>query len=947
MTPFLKQIAKHYIGTAEDISRLVFVFPSHRAVVFFRKYLAQVVSESAHGPVIAPQMITISDFFERLSPRRKADNLTLVLKLYDCYRALCVQRKLAYESLDEFVFWGDVILRDFEDVDKYLLDASDIFQNVSDLKDLSDDFSYLSKTQEDAIRAFLGHFRKEGEYKLRFAKLWNLLGQLYADFNAALDAGNMAYQGKIYREIARDFDYDITRAFPGAEQLVFCGLNVLCEAEKKVLGRLRDLGLAQFCWDWQSAWIRDPQNKASLFMKDNLQAFPQAFELEDTANPQLQVTAVPSAIGQTKLLSRMLQDQAVPADESTAIVLPDESLLQPLLNSIPDRVSKVNVTMGYSMASSSFFTLMGDIAQMQLRLRVKDGQSYFYHRPFWCVASNNLFDSLLSPEDRTKLQDIKKDGRYYISAEAVKGSELLELVFRPVVTDVKLASDAQIREIENYQIQILDFIGRRIAADDRLVDRFSLELDFAMEYVKSVNLMAAKHMDILPQTYFGLLDSSLKAKAIPIKGEPLSGLQIMGPLETRALDFRHVFILSCNEGVFPRGEAQTSFIPPLLRKAFGLPGYEYQDAVWAYYFYRLIQRASRVDMLLDSRSEGIRSGEESRYIKQLQYHFGADMKKASAVASPKAVPQDDVIEKTDAHIAKIRSKELSPTTLQNYLACKMKFFYSYVMELRPEEEISESMDAGIIGNVYHKVMEKLYRRADRRVTKDYLLSLKDGGERISELVDSLARYYMKRDSIEGRDIVFCTMICKYVAKTIERDLEFMEQEGVDGFDVIALEEPYHAEICGFKFKGQIDRLDSFHPGEIRLVDYKTGKVLPNDTGITDSNASAIAAKIFDPATEGKDRPKIALQFYLYDAILEQNGLTTGKVVKNSVYSTRSIMQSMPVNTYWNGTFAAAMEKELQKCLDEIVNKKVPFTKKDAEYQDITCKMCDFKNICGR
>lgn len=958
MTPFLKQVARHYCADGNNggisLERRIFVLPGHRAVVFFRKYLSECIKESGSSPMIAPQMLSVEEFFSTLSGGNCADKLTLILHLYDCYSELCAEDGIKCESLDEFLFWGEVILNDFNDVDKYLINARDIFRNVSDLKDLSDDLSYLTENQEKAIRAFLGHFEKTGEYKIRFARLWNLLGRLYEAFNERLDKEGLFYEGRLYRTLAAEVSSAgaedmLSHAFPDACSIVFCGLNVLCECEKKILHGLKNAGLAEFCWDFNNDWIRDTHNKSSLFLSENILSFGNAFEQDAcTEHPEIEVISVPSGVGQTKLLSSLLSAPDVPVDERTAIVLPDETLLQPMLNSIPSEVEKVNVTMGFSMAGSSFYSLMSDIAHLQLRLRRKEDGFYFYHRFFSDIVNNNVFAALLDERGKEIVNNVRKARNYYISEDVFKGSGLLELVFVPAVTDLSSNESSQIYAIENYQLGILEYIGRKIASDERLKTEFSLELDFAMEYVKSINLLSSKELKILPATYFSLLDGSLKSKSVPIKGEPLTGLQIMGPLETRALDFERLFILSCNDGVFPRTEVGASFIPPLLRRGFGLPGYEYQDAVWAYYFYRMIQRPSKVTLLLDSRTEGLRSGEESRYVKQLQYHFGASIKRSSANSNPSYVSDDGCVKKTREHLDIIHSKELSPTSLKTYLACSLQFYYSFVLGLKAEEQVEENMDAGIIGNVYHHVMEKLYSgRPDGIITRQYLMGLLSDETGLKEKVYAEAEKEMHCDTITGRDIVFCTMICKYVSRTIECDLGFMDRGKVDSFRVLALERTYHGTFGAFRFKGTVDRLDSFAPGTVRLVDYKTGKVLDEDTEISDSNAVRLAEKIFSPNTKDGDRPKIALQFFLYDMILGQQGVTEDSIVSNAVYSTRSILSEMPVNVVKNNSFCAEMENQLQGCLDEIDNLEVPFRRKKEEFEDKTCEWCDFKNICGR
>lgn len=958
--PFLKQIASHYCACGTDMGRTVFVLPSRRAVVFFRKYFAEAVRENSEVPVMAPAMLSIEEFLCSLDSRGTADRLTLLLRLYDCYKTICLRENMVCETLDEFVFWGDVILADFDDVDKYRIDARDIFRNVSELKDLSDDFSYLSDSQKAALESFLHHFTKgdgweKGGYKLKFARLWNILGSLYEEFNASLDAAGLCYAGKLYRDLATRFSEGdasalLQQALPGTEKLVFCGLNVLCECEKTILKALQSAGLAEFCWDYASDWIRDSRNKSSLMMDENVRLFPNAFELNPCeVKPSIEVVSVPSAVGQTRVVSELLRDANVPGDERTAIVLPDETLLQPLLNAIPPRIEEVNVTMGYSMTCSSFYSLFDDISLLQLRLRRKDDKWFFYHKPFWSIASNNVFNALLDDVGRDILSSIKKSHGYYIDSELVKGSPMLEMVFRPVVTDLKSNDASQIDAIASYQLDILQFVGSGIAVDDGLRKRFALELDFAMEYVKAVNLLSSHNMSILPQTWFKLLDNAMSSKAVPIKGEPLTGLQIMGPLETRALDFDRIFILSCNEGVFPRSSSSSSFIPPLLRHGFGLPTFEYQDAVWAYYFYRMIQRPSSVCLLMDSRTEGMKSGEESRYIKQLRYHFSADVRTRTAMASPVVVDSEESVPKTDEDIAFIRSKELSATALQNYLSCPMKFYYSFVKGLKADEEVSESMDAGIIGNVYHKVMQTIYSASkDGRITAEYLRSLKDASGKIAALVEDRIRKEMNCDEITGRDIVFCTIICKYVKKTLEHDLAFLKEKGLEAFNVVSLERTYRTDFHGFRFKGALDRLDVFTPGALRVVDYKTGKVLDEDVNIDDSNAAKIADKIFDPEASSSKWPKIALQFYIYDMIMKGNpDVLAGRELLNCVYSTRSLLKERPVESVCNETFCREMETKLADCLDSIVDKDRPFTRRKQKFNDRTCEFCDFKTICGR
>ena len=993
MTPFLTQVARHYLKTAEDISRLVFVLPSRRSELFFQKYLCELVNEESllhtAKPVIAPQTLPIDAFLSSFCKETLADRLSLLLELYACYSKICRQKGLEYESLDEFVFWGDVILNDFNDIDKYRINAPDLLRNVSDFKELGDDLSHLSEVQINAVRQFLGRFIKPGEYKHRFARLWNILAELYIDFNGRLDQLGISYEGRMYRKALESMEKEGSEAFfhsvyRHADKVVFCGLNVLCECEMQILDKLQKAGLAQFCWDYADDRISNELNKSSLFMRENIRRFPQAFELESCSgvSQSFTVMSIPSAVGQVKALADILEQQELSCDENTAIVLPDESLLQPLLDSIPLRVKNINVTMGCAMSGSSFYTMMNDLAILQLRLRYKDGKCSLYHKPFWNIVSNNLFDALLDENEKALLSALASRKQFFIPVEDILSAAsreegqpgLLSLVARPALKNADANDAAQLEAIMQYQLDILDFIGNSIASDDELKTRFSLELDFAMEYVKAVNLLksrllpsapalnpsfatanasesAATHETataILPRTYFALLDNILRSRSVPLAGEPLQGLQIMGPLETRALDFENVIIFGCNEGVFPRSEANSSFIPPLLRKAFGLPSREYHDAVWAYYFYRLIQRPSGVWMCLDSRSEGMRTGEESRYIKQLAYHFRVPIRRIVVNSAPEAVKDSDTVQKTAQHIEIIKSKPLSASSLKTYLSCSMKFYLAFVEGLEAEDELLESMDSGVIGNVYHNTMETLYKSCGSRVSSAWLESAIKDKKGIASLVDEQTCKEMHTESVTGRDIIICAIITRYVLATLKRDLEMLKESGRDSFAVIALEKNFRTRFHGLDFKGRVDRLDSFSPGELRLVDYKTGRVLPADTNIDDSNAESIAEKIFSPSTKSKDRPEIALQFFIYDLLLDSDPAIAAKFNKifHSVYSTRDIMSEAPVVTLRNELFIKHMKEKLQNCIDEILNPDLPFVRV-APGQNSPCSFCDFKIICGR
>ena len=952
MVPFLKQ-ASRYFHAQGNVEQKCFIFPNRRARSFFSKYLGEEVA-AAGKAMAAPLMTTMNDFFYSVQKSVPTDRVQLMLELYDQYKALNPQA----ESLDDFIFWGDVLLSDFDDVDKYLVNPEHLFTNVADLRSIQDTYSYLSENQLNAINRFLDHFRGGGEltvnldsdddYKARFLKIWDLLLPLYRNFGKALSEKGLAYEGQVYRTLAERVQEQpvvdiLSELHPEIRHYVFIGLNALNECEKRVMSKMRDAGIASFCWDWSSPEIKAGHNRSSFFLSDNVARFPQAFKLdtEGLGRPEINVLSVPSSVGQAKqippILERFRGGGRVP-DIETAIVLADENQLIPVLNSIPADIGQLNVTMGYPMGASELWSLMNDVAALQLHLRCKDGQWMFYHKQVWAIFSNSVFKSVLSDSGRDTVARVKASVKYYIPMEELGGDPVMELIFRPAVKDPGARDSAQVREIEQYQLSLVAGVAPLLSQ----VEDMALEIDFARDYHLAVKRLSRHDLPVMPATYFRLLNQLVGGMAVPFLGEPLRGLQIMGPLETRALDFRNIIILGCNEGVFPRRNVSSSFIPPELRKGFGLPTYEYQDAVWAYYYYRMIQRADNVWMLMDSRTEGVRSGEESRYIKQLEMDFGFNVKRHVVMAPMQKTDESDSIPKTREHIDQLHQHHLSASALQNYLSCPAKFYYGSVCRLTEDEEVAESLDAGMLGKVFHKSMELLYG-GRKTITRAYLESARKDDAALRKLVSSLIMDELHTFEIVGRNLIFLDVVCRYVTKAMERDLELMDRCGVDEFRMFGVEKYMEDDIDGYRFVGIIDRLDSFTEGELRVVDYKTGKVTDQDFLIDGNNAAQVVDALF--GQDNSKRPKIALQLYLYDRFISKNGeLSHGKRIVNSIYQTSRLFVNEVENVSLNETFCNLMDERLSELLKQISDTGEPWRRTP---DTRTCEWCDFKMICGR
>lgn len=933
---------------------LCLVFPSRRSLSYFKKYLAEAIRSNGSSPVMAPRLVTIGDFFAACSPRQKtSDRITLLVRLY---RSYCRFNPSA-EPLDEFIFWGDVILGDFSDVDKYLADPHQVFSNVSDFKDLQDDLSHLTpqqKAQVARLTRFMDNFKEKpgaGSAKEKFLRLWNVLELIYNDFRDSLGAEGLCYDGMIYRNLAerlssgeQSISEIMAESFPGIGKFVFVGLNVLNPCEHLVLSKMQNAHIAEFCWDFAGDMIQNKDNKSSKFLSRNIVDFPPAFPVEKIdSRPQVSVVSVPSGVGQVKQIPYILEK----VKGTCAIVLPDETLLMPLLNSIPPQVGNVNVTMGLTMSASEMFALLDELLTLQMHLRFKDGTPQFYHRQVWTIFANAVFKKAVRSEVSENaagiISAVRESRKYYIPQEALRGDSLLEAVFTPVVRDASESSADVCEGITGYLKNVITILVDRISA----LEEMSLQVHFAKEYYCSLVSLEKEHLCVLPATMMKLIRTVTCSLSVPFEGSSMDGLQIMGPLETRALDFDNVIIISCNEGTFPRRSTSASFIPPLLRADFGLPTYELKDCVWAYYFYRMICRAGSLWMVYDSRTEGLCSGEESRFIKQLKYHFGVPLTECEASSSPRTPAPLEDIAKTPQIMDLLHSEKfhLSASALEDYMQCPVRFYYKKVRGLGKDDEVAENLDAGAMGTAFHLTMKLLYG-PDGVKEKDAVKNVRVSRRRIKEILDdkalirsTVARsicYTLLCDEVTGRDLVTAEVIFKYVCDTLRRDMEILDAAGKDAFLVKSLEEMKYFDCGSWHFKAQLDRLDSLDGCRMRIVDYKTG----GDSEEVLSNPDVVK-KFFDPATSYK--VKAAFQFFLYQKALEADGVTRGSI-DNSLYQMSALSSSVPGIHPVDESVYCGMQKGLDDLLSSLDDPEHPFSRTRKREN---CEFCDFKTLCGR
>lgn len=959
MKPFLYQVASlFYEKWGAEVSRLAFVFPNRRTGLFFQKYL----SEVADIPLFSPTILTINDLFIQLSGKQSADRISMLFTLYDIY----IRQSGSTETFDEFLYWGEMLLNDFDDIDKYMANARMLFSNVTDLREIENDFDFLSDEQIAAIRSFWSSFYPRGDTpnQQQFLAVWQVLYDLYEEFRATLGAEGKGYEGMIFREVVESMERGESPDLP-YEQIVFVGLNALSVSEERFLAQLQKRKIADFYWDYVSDKVTDPDNKASYFVSRNLKSFPSSMKLppEEKVKTEIEVIGIPSGIGQAKHVYTLLSDWCKEAEMSseealrTAVILPDEHLLIPVLNAIPEQIRRINVTMGYPLAGTPVASLIEYILALQKNVRYIDRNPLFYFRDVLPVLNHRYILST-SPEIISSLvKEITENNKIYISHTELGKTPLLEILFTPV-TGVEAFSD--------YLIKVLEELNKVMSAlsdeeeEDAPQRTNDLEQEFIFHYFTTVNrmkeVMKDARIEMKIDTFFRLLKRVTDTITIPFHGEPLSGLQIMGVLETRALDFDRLIILSMNEGIFPQRKAANSFIPYNLRRGFGLPTYEHQDSVWAYHFYRLIERASHVSLLYDTRSNGLQTGEVSRFVHQLHYHYEVPMRDklvvynvSSSKTPPLAVPKrEDIMRRLDAY-RKGGSKAISASAINTYLDCPLKFYFSVVEGIREEEEVSETIESDVFGSILHKVMEELYKPFQgKMVTVDLLKAIrKDTALLTGAIARAFASEFFKTEvvrSLTGQNYLIGEMIRKYVEKILERDgkltpFVYIESERkING--LISLSD--YSEI---RLKGFIDRVDEVRDA-IRIIDYKSG------SGTT--TFSSIES-LFNK--EEKDRAKAVMQVFMYCWMYAHLTENKGKTIQPGIYYVRSLFsdpfdpsvyhriergKSEKVEDF--SGYAQAFEEGLRGCLDEIFNPEIPFTQTPTGK---ACSYCPFKGICGK
>jgi hypothetical protein len=958
MKTFLENICDIILSKHKNIiSNICVVFPSRRAGIFFKNELSKKISV----PIWSPSVYSIQDFVEELSQYNFTDNIELLFELYSVYSDVMKSEKIILEkevgfiesveeeeNFDSFYPWGEMLLQDFDVIDKYLVNTDILFKRVKDLKEIEESFPI---ELQDAFKKFWGTLfeSKSTLVKKNFLKIWQVLGRVYMEFKERLKNKNLCYSGMAYRIFYEDLKNDSVGL--KWKKIVFVGFNALNTCETGIMKMLTDKGIAEIYWDVDDYYVSDKNQEAGNFIRKNLKLFNQneiKFEnnlLGDKKN--INVIGISSSVGMSKALGSELKEVMSSGNvdfEKTAIVLPEEKLLLPVLYSIPDEIKNINITMGFLFKDTPLYGLINLLIELQNNCVFEKGKYKFHHtyiekillHPYIKFQDTGVIFNVIS--------NLRKYNLVYFDFDDFENDipAIIKLIFKKINTAV---------EIEEYLKRIMDVIADRIDKDsssDSDYKKFQLEYIYHF-YVNfnRLNEVTRKYMKkINIETYWKLLQDLFKESSIPFTGEPLRGLQVMGLLETRTLDFENVFLLSVNEGVLPKGHSENSFIPYSLRKAFKMSTYEDEDSVVAYYFYRLLQRAKNIFVIYDT-DMGQDVKEKSRYILQLENELIPQNKNINYV-NKIVVPEIYSIEKKNIEvkkdenvIGKIKNIEhYSPTAIKDYINCPLQFYFKKIANIQEEKEIEESFSSILIGNVLHKILEEIYvpykgKTIEEENINDITNFLK---EKFDSILDNAVKanqseYVLKE--YEGKNYLFKDIVYELLMRVLENEKAQMP------FKVIDLEKKISdtfkvADGIEINIDGRIDRIDE-KDGIVRIIDYKTGSYKLNK--FDETNPFEYFEKLISNP-DYKDNFQAFFYGYFYSKFSNKEKINVG------IYPIKKMQNGI------NNLKAGYIEKEefdlfeesLKKIFLEIYNTDVPFKQVEDEKR---CAYCPYSGICYR
>ncbi|WP_378179926.1 PD-(D/E)XK nuclease family protein [Aquimarina sp. SS2-1] len=908
MDSFLKEVIDEVENKGHNISELIFILPSKRAGLFLKREL---LHKYKNQTILAPVILSIEEFITELSGLRQIDPVQTLFEFYETY--LNTHKNLDKENLDTFSSWAQTLIYDFNEIDRYCIDNNSFFSYLSGIQDLN--HWYLQKEKTALIE--------------RYISFWNNLSDYYTNFKTKLLDKKIGYQGLLYRKASENILSYIEK---NQQKHILVGFNALNNAEQNIFQSLLEADMAEVYWDADTFFMENKYHEASLFLRSYKDQW--SFYKEHQFNwiknnfstpKDIKLIGVPKNIGQAKLAGQILKSIPLESIENTALVLADESLLLPVLNSLPESIGSLNITMGLPLKDipvTSFFELL-------FALHKTKNSKGLYYKSVLEILNSQPAHWMLGSLANQLITMITKENLIFVSLEKLQNEtvhskkEVLEILFSPW-KNAKIAID-QCSRIVHLLKESLD------------IDNDALELEYVYHFHLIFNKLwtLSNKYEYLTSvsSLYHLYKDLVRAETLDFRGEPFRGLQLMGMLESRCLDFETVIITSVNEGILPAGKSMNSFIPYDLKRAYNLPTYKEKDAIYTYHFYRLIQRAKNVYLIYNTEDEGVGGGEKSRFLHQLEIDNIATHRLSKYIASAEVPTLEStpvVIDKDDAILKKIKelaANGLSPSALTSYIRNPIDFYYKYILGVRESDQVEETIAANTLGTVIHNTLENLYKPFENK-----FVILEDINKMYAK-IDTEIKYhfrkeYSKLDITQGKNLLIFEVAKRYIYNFLKAEEKIL-RSGSE-LKIIAIESNLKTELkipelnVPIFIKGKVDRIDELD-GQLRIIDYKTGKVDKNDVLITE----------WDTITEDYKFSKViqvlayGYMYYNEEAISDtfQAGIISFKNLQES-FMAFGIRDGRKKDYDITKEVFDTYLLQLKKLILEIFNLEIPFTEKE-------------------
>ncbi len=949
MKPFLQQLADElFLTYGKNISNLCLVFPNRRAGLYFRKYLALHLQK----PLWSPEVFAIEDFVALKSGLTIAGQPALLINLYKLYYNDFGDKA---RPLKDFITWGNRLLSDFDEIDQHLIDGTSVFSYLTDARAIE-------------------HWNPDGkpltDFEKSYLEFYKSLAPLYAQFRAELITNGQAYMGLAFRRLIENLD---NTSFDEWHRVIFAGFNALTPVEERLFSTLKNAGKAELYWDADSYYLDDGSHEAGLFMRkyrDNNQFGPISWisDFYKNSNRQIHITGIPKNIGQAKFAGQLLDSLDKEKAGSIAVVLVDEGLLIPVLNSIPASISDFNVTMGFSMKLTPAYSLIDTVLNLVINSQkygtTRDGNTVcrYYRDDILRLLKHPYLSGRRPLRGNATFDEAKELSRsFYQGLDFLKilhnYDDLLGDAFEPFISG------------ENNATNLLTLLQRIIVlvkvtseeGNDRSETAVSpssgIETEFLFgiaDIIHDLQLLMGE-LSQLPDfvTLHALFTNLAGTMRLPFYGEPLKGIQVMGVLETRTLDFDTLIMVSVNEGLLPKGKRQDSFIPVDIRQEFGLPGYREHNAVFAYHFYRLLQRAKTAWLLYNTEADEMGNGEKSRFITQLLYELpiynpeAVILEQVVGSVSVANAPPVITIPKTQSAVQRLKEIAISgfsPSLLSSYLNCSLQFYFSAILGLQEPDAVEETIDASMLGNAVHSVFQKVFQPyLGKTMDADDIRSLLEPATALVR--EELCRQFPGSDLDTGKNLIIVNVARNMVRGFLETEAEQLLRAKVL-LKILHLEDKFwgrvnipigdNEEVLEIAIKGTTDRVDLFG-NQLRIVDYKTGSLQSSELSLDDPGDLALMKK-----------PQKMLQLLCYAWLYSQNHPAEAEFVSGivSLKTPRRYLQKAKIrkSEMLNTDILSRFEEYLTNLLAEIFDPATHF--QQTENQD-NCTYCPFISICNR